>query len=174
MELNAFDGELAMAEAHDDAVGFGGDFEAARQRAVFDDERMIARGFEVLREIAKNGFAVVMNFAGLAVHDFFCADDFAAEGVADGLMAEANAENGDFPGEALDDGNAQAGFARGAWAGRNNDALGAHARDFVESDLVVAAHGEFLSELAEVLRQVVGERIVVVEQQNHWREAQLY
>lgn len=170
MELDAFDRKLPVAEAHDDAVGgFGGNFQAARERAAFDDERMVARGFEILREAAKNRLAVVMNFAGFAVHDFFRADDFAAERIADGLMAEANTEDGNFAGEALDDGHAQAGFARRARAGRNNDALRAHARDFVESDFVVAAHGEFLSELAEVLRQVVSERIVVVDEQNHVR-----
>ncbi len=171
VELDAFDGKLAVAEAHDDAVGgFGGDFEAARQRAAFHDERMVARSFEILREAAKNRSAVVVNFAGFAVHDFFRADDFAAERVADGLMAEANAENGNFSGETLDDGHAQAGFARRAGAGRNNDALGTHARDFVESDFVVAADGEFLPQLAEVLRQVVGEGVVVVEQQEHFRK----
>ena len=168
VELDAFDGKLAVAEAHDDAVGgFGGDFEAARQRAAFDDERMIARGFEILREAAKNRFAVVMNFAGLTVHDFFRADDFATERVADGLMAEADAENGNFAGEVLDDGHAQTRFARRAGAGRNNDAFGAHAGDFVECDFVVAADFELLPHLAEVLRQVVGERVVVVEEQNH-------
>ena len=39
--------------------------------------------------------------------------------------------------------------------------------DFLEGDLVVAADLELLPHLAEILRQVVGERIVVVEQQNH-------
>ncbi len=39
--------------------------------------------------------------------------------------------------------------------------------DFVERDFIVAPHFERLPHLAEVLRQVVGEGIVVVEQQQH-------
>jgi hypothetical protein len=41
--------------------------------------------------------------------------------------------------------------------------------DFFEGDLIVAAHLEFLPHLAKVLRQVIGERIVVVEKQDHFR-----
>ena len=40
---------------------------------------------------------------------------------------------------------------------------GCSARDLVERDLVVAAHQRRRAELAEVLREVVGERIVVVD-----------
>ena len=45
---------------------------------------------------------------------------------------------------------------------------GEQLRNFIERDLVVAANFEFLPHLAEVLRQVVSERIVVVEKQNHF------
>src|SRR5690348_11605439 len=130
-----------MAQAHDCAVGsFGGDFEAAGKRTAFNDERVVARGFEILRELAENRFAVVVNPAGFSVHDSFGAHNFAAESVADGLMSEADAENGNFSGEALHDGDAEAGFARRAWAWRNDDALRAYFLDFFERDFVVAAH----------------------------------
>ena len=51
--------------------------------------------------------------------------------------------------------------------GRNHDALRPQFLDFVERDLIVAAHFELLPHLAEILREVVGKRIVVVEQQKH-------
>ena len=92
VELDAFEFVAAVADAHDDAVvGFGGDGEFARKRFAFDDQRVIARGGEGLGEFAENIFAVVMDFAGLAVKEFWRANDFAAEGRADGLMAEADA-----------------------------------------------------------------------------------
>ena len=47
MELHALDLHLAVAQAHDDAVGRGGgDFEAVGQAFALDDERVVARGGE--------------------------------------------------------------------------------------------------------------------------------
>src|SRR5919201_519456 len=40
-------------------------------------------------------------------------------------------------------------------------------RDAIHGDLVVAIDGDFLSELGEVLHQVEGERIVVIDHQHH-------
>jgi hypothetical protein len=92
VKLDAFEFVAAVAEAHDDAVvSFGGDGEFARERFALDDERMVARGSERLRQLAENILAVVMDFAGFSVKEFRCANNFSAEGSADGLMAEANA-----------------------------------------------------------------------------------
>ena len=44
---------------------------------------------------------------------------------------------------------------------------GAERLDLLERDLVVAEHHHLLLELAEVLHEVVGERIVVVDHQQH-------
>ena len=92
MELDTFDFVAAVAEAHDDAIaGFGGDGQLSRKRFSLDDERMIARGRERLGQLAEDILSIVMNFTGLAVKEFWSANDFAAEGRADGLMAKANA-----------------------------------------------------------------------------------
>ena len=75
----------------------------ARKRFALDDQRMVARGGEMLRQsLRKIVFAVVMDFAGFAVHHFGRANHLAAECRADGLMAEANAEDWNFSCEALD------------------------------------------------------------------------
>jgi len=92
VELDAFEFMAAVAEAHDDAVvSFGGDGEFARKRFAFDDERMVARGSERLGELAENIFTVVMDIARFSVKEFRRANNFPAEGSADGLMAKANA-----------------------------------------------------------------------------------
>jgi hypothetical protein len=52
---------------------------------------MVARGREGLGQLAENILAVVMDFAGFSVKEFRRANNFSAEGSADGLMAEANA-----------------------------------------------------------------------------------
>ena len=110
-----------------------------------------------------------MDAAGLAVHQLGRAHDAAAEGLADGLMAEANAEQRHLAGKAADHVDADAGILRLARTGRDDDAIGLARGDFIERDLVVAAHFELLPQLAEVLRQVVGEGVVVIDQQDHRR-----
>ncbi len=54
-----------------------------------------------------------------------------------------------------------------AGPGRDADVLRRQTLDLVERDLVVAMHPHLLAQLAEVLDQVVGEAIVVVDHQQH-------
>ena len=103
VELDAFDFVAAVAKAHDDAViSLGGDGEFARQGFFLDDEGMVARCGKGVRQLAENIFVVVMNLARFAMEEFRRADDFAAERSADGLMAEAYTEDGEFSGQTLD------------------------------------------------------------------------
>ena len=47
VELDAVDGESFVLQAHDFAFGgFGGDFQDVGQGVAFDDERVVAGGFE--------------------------------------------------------------------------------------------------------------------------------
>src|SRR5260370_2376748 len=102
MELHAFDFVAAVTKAHDDAVvGFGGDGQLARQRFFLDDQGMVARGGEGIRQVAENISAVVMDLARFAMEEFGSADDFAAERGANGLVAEAQSENGKFSSHTL-------------------------------------------------------------------------
>ena len=118
-------------------------------------------------KFAEDRLVIVMNFAGFSVHHFRRANHPPAKRGADGLMSQADAQHRNFAREALDQRHADASFFRRAGPGRNHDALGRELLDFVERDLIVAANFELLPHLAEVLRQVVGERIVVVEKQDH-------
>ena len=56
VELHAFDRQLAMAQAHDEAVGLGGDFQFLGQAFPLDDQRVVARGNEILLQLAKMVF----------------------------------------------------------------------------------------------------------------------
>src|SRR5690348_7616131 len=64
---------------------------------------MIAGGHKILRQFAENGLAIVMDAAGFAVHQRGGAHHLAAESIANGLMAKANAKNRDFARELADD-----------------------------------------------------------------------
>ncbi len=76
---------------------------------------------------------------------------------------------GYFGREFLDEFDGDAGFLRSAGTGRDDDALWLAAIDFLNGDAVVAMDLEFATEFAEILGEVVGEGIVVVEKENHER-----
>ncbi len=104
MELHALDGELAVGEAHDLALGgLGGDLEVAREGLPAHQQRVVAGGLEAIGEPGEDALAPVADGARLPVHDPVGADDLAAEGLADGLVAEAHPEDGQAPGVAADD-----------------------------------------------------------------------
>jgi len=169
VELHAFDFVAAVTEGHDDAVvGLGGDRELARERFALNDQRMVARGGEGIRQLAENILAVVMDLARFAVEEFRGADDFAAERSANGLVAEAHTKDGKFSGEALDQLHGNARLLRRAWPWRNHNPFRLFPRDIFNADLIVAMHFHLASQLAQILRQVVSKRVVVVEQQNHF------
>ena len=106
VELHALDGQRLVAHAHDlvDAavvvLGPGGDFQAVGQALALDHQRVVAgRGRTDWAGPANTPWSVVEHRAGLAVHGRPRAHDLAAEGLADALVAEADAENRQLAGE---------------------------------------------------------------------------
>ena len=74
---------------------------------------------------------------------------------------------GDVAGHVADERNKDAGLAGRAGAGREQDAFGLECLDLVDGELVVTANYDFCTQLAKVLDKVVGEGIVVVEDEDH-------
>jgi hypothetical protein len=112
MELDAPDGKGFVADTHDFAfVGGSGDFKAIGECVAFDDEGMIAGGGERIGHVFEQLLFVVLNRRGFAVHHAVIDDDVGAEGVADALVAEADAENGNFAAEMANDIVGEAAFA---------------------------------------------------------------
>jgi hypothetical protein len=115
----------------------------------------------------EDALAVVLDLAGLAVHQALGADHLAAEGLADGLMAQANSKDGHFAGHVADQRNQNAGLAGRARAGREQNALGLERLDLFDGQFVVAMDLDLGAQFSQVLHKVVGKRIVVVEDENH-------
>ena len=69
--------------------------------------------------------------------------------------------------ERADDLVRQPGFARRARSRRHENALRLQRANLVERDLIVAPHLQLHVHLAEILHEVVGERIVVIYDQDH-------
>src|SRR6266498_5187198 len=115
MKLYSFDLFLAMTEAHDHTVAcLGRDLQTCRQAFTFDNQRMIATGFERRVEILKDRLAVMCDFRRLAVHNRGCPHDPPAESFANGLMAQANSQDRNAAGEMRDQGERYACLGRAA------------------------------------------------------------
>jgi len=157
-----------MAQAHDLAVlGSRGDLELGGETLLEHHQRVVARGIEVLLEIREDAATIVMDPGGLAVHLLARARDGAPERLADGLVSETDAEDRGGGVEASDQPERDARAVRIARPRGDDDALGPEPLHLVERDLVVARHVHARPELTHVLDQVVGERVVVIQHENH-------
>src|ERR1017187_2826896 len=119
VELDAPDGKLPVANAHDFAFGFGfgSDLEGVGECVALDKKRVITGGGERIGKADEKVATIVINLRCFAVHEAFGTDDFAAENMAHALMPEANTKRGDGRPKHLDDLVGEAGFAgrTGAW-----------------------------------------------------------
>src|SRR5205807_4176115 len=98
MELHAEHRQPRMAQRHNDALAVArAHFQFARQGALLDHQRMIAPGAQLPGRAAEERRAVVDDLVGLAVHRLGSADNLAAEGLPDALMAEADAKDRNAP-----------------------------------------------------------------------------
>src|SRR5579871_392079 len=118
MKLNALDQKLPVPHTHHFALfRLRRDLQAVRHGIALDDQRMVARGLERLGQAAKDALPGVMNARNLAMHDAVVADDLAAESRTDALMAQADTQDRDLPGEALNERHAHARLVGRAGAG---------------------------------------------------------
>ncbi len=81
-------------------------------------------------------------------------------------MAQANPEDGDAAGERLDHLHRDAGIARRAGTRRDDQMSCSEALRLIDGDRIVAAYVHVCTQHHEGLHQVVGERVVVVDQQH--------
>src|SRR5688500_12972885 len=94
VELHSVHRPFSVPYSHDDPlVRLGSDFEVPRQALPLDDKRMIARRLEVVRDIGEDAITLVPDARQLAMHQSWRPHHPTAEGLADRLMPEADAEN---------------------------------------------------------------------------------
>src|SRR5262245_4949212 len=94
----------------------------------------------------------------------------AAKGLANGLMTETNTEYRQLLTEMLKHVDGNAGVVRSSGTRRDDDSIRPQGRfDFGNRYFIVPAYLNALAQFTEILDQVVGERIVVVDNQKHCR-----
>ena len=165
VELDALGRQLAVAGAHHDVAEAGAELELVGQVGV-GDQRVVAAGDQRARQAGEDRPAVVLDLGVLAV-DRLALDDRAAEGLDQRLVAEADAEHRRAGlGEGADRLDRDPGLGRRAGAGRDDEAVGAALEQLADLGLVVADDLELGPELAQVLDEVVGEGVVVVDDED--------
>lgn len=168
MKLNAVDGQFPVTQSHDLALSrLRRDLETVRQGVAFHDQGVIAGRLEGGLDPFEKVFPVVNHRRGLPVHEPVGPDDIAAEHFADALVPEADAEERNRGSEGPDDISADSGLGRGAGSGRDTNPLGRLLANLIERDAVVPMHFHRGPQLSEILDEVVGERIVVVDDEEH-------
>ena len=113
------------------------------------------------------GLALVPDFRKLAMHRNRRAHDLAAERIADRLMAEADAEDGNGLRRLRDQIEADAGFFRRAGTGRKDDGFRVGHDDVAACHLIVAVNDDIRAQFTEIVHQVEGEAVVIVDKDNH-------
>ena len=159
-----------MLYGHDLADFVAGDnLEAIRQAVRCSDQRMIARYHGLFcQTLEQRLFGIHLYNTLLAVHELLRVLDAAAERLADGLMAEAHAEDGDAAAEPAYHFLADARVLRIAGTRRKDDVRGVQSLDFADGERVIAHYLDFRLNGRRLLKQVIGKRIVIVDQENHY------
>jgi hypothetical protein len=101
------------------------------------------------------------------MHQAACSDDIPAKVMAHGLVAQAHAEYRLPAGKGLDDVERDAGLMRRAWPGRQEDPVRVQGEGFLCRDLVIPEYPLLHAHLTEVLDEVVGKGIEVIDDEEH-------
>src|SRR5487761_2192499 len=168
MKLHAVDGILTMAQPHDETVcRLGGDFQRGGQRRALDDQAVVADRLERLRQPAQHTRARMLDQRSLAMNWLWRADHPPAKHLADTLMPQTDAQQRDTWPQRGDERIRDARLSWCAGARRDDNVRWRQRLHLRHAHLVVAPHIHLGAQLSEILVEVVGEAIVVIEQQNH-------
>src|ERR1700688_2182668 len=168
MKLPSFNLVPPMPQSHyDPVICLRGDHQLSRQTFPFHNQRVITRRRKWIRQLSKHALPIMMNLAGLAMKQRRRTLYLPAESRPNGLVPQAHAKNRKLPCQSLNQLHGDPRFLWRTRSRRNHNPLRFFTRDLLNANLIVAVHFHLASQLTQILRQVVGKRVVVIEQQNH-------
>src|SRR5205807_7539160 len=172
VKLQPGHGVARVPDGHDRPVlGAGRDAQLGGEPRAGDDERVVARRLERVREAGEQTTPVVADAGRLAVHRTPGAHDAGTVRGADALVPQAYAEDGDRRPEPPHDVRRNPRFARRTGPRGDDDMRRPKSLDLLVRRSVVASYNGLFSQLAHVAGQVVDERVVIVDQQDHGTRA---
>lgn len=128
---------------------------------------MVPRGGETFGHPSKDGLTLVTDFGNFAMHEPVCPHDIATEDMPNTLMAEADSKSGNARSKFFDHSTTDARLLWRAGTGGNADMIRLLFGDLIESDLIIPVNLHLRTHLSEVLDEVVGKGVVVVDDQEH-------
>src|SRR6266516_3455244 len=169
VELHAMDRQPRVRNAHDEMiVGFRRQCQLVRYAGAVDHERMVARGLERRVDAAEHAAAPMPDLGELAVDGDRRAHDPSAERLPDRLVAETHAENRNARRGLVDEIEADARLIGSARAGREHDRVRIGREHVGARELIVAMHHDLRAQSAEIMDEVEGEAVVIVDQYDHF------
>ena len=157
-------------DAHDlITLSTSGDFKVRVNRGWVNHQRVVARCDEWVRQTYKESAPIVMNGTGLTVHGDVIATNGHAVDITDRLVTKADTESRDAPLEMRKQRAADAGLLRRARAGRDHQVRGGKRLGARDIDGIIADDFDAQArvDLTEALDEVPGERVIVVNQEEH-------
>src|SRR5439155_2457482 len=143
------------------------DLDLRREGRLVDHQRVVATRLERRRQPGEHARAVVVDGRRLAVHGFGCADHPGSERCAQRLVPEADAQQRrsfvKYPYQFHE----AAGILRTPGAGGEDHALRLRGDELLRGGRVGPDHPSGLARSFDQLDQVVDERVVVVDHQDH-------
>src|SRR5258705_1833393 len=168
MELHSPRLVRLMTKRHDLVLGSPRDhLESRRETLARHEERMVAGRLEGIVDVEEDAAAVVDHGGGLAVDEALRAYVLSAEHLADALVTEADAKDRDRSRGLADELLADPRVVGPAGPWRDHDRVGGHREGVLHGDLVVPDHLRHVAQLSQVLNQIPGEGVVVVDHQDH-------
>src|SRR5271165_1467091 len=116
---------------------------------------------------AKYTIPFVQDWRGFPMHDAVSSDYLSPIDLTDALMPKTNAQHGDPRPKMTNKIVADPSLIRCSRSRRNADFLGAQLLNLIDGCPVIPPHHQFRAEFAKILNQVVGERVVVIQYQDH-------
>ena len=160
--------ELSMVESHDLAFSrLCGDGELIGQSLRRDNERMIARGGKWIWQSGENARSIMMDLGSFAVHQPLGVDDLSAKNFRDALVTQANTKQGHARREPAHDFFAYSCFGGSSRSRGDANMCRLQFGNFIKRDGVVTPNNRFTAKLAKILDEVVSERIVIIEDEQH-------
>ena len=131
-------------------------------------QAVVARGGERVRQAGEDALAGVVDRAGLAVHQALGADHLAAHGLADRLVAEADAEDRQVVRRARRSAPGRCRLRSGVQGpGDSTTASGRSASASCAVSASLRWTTRLRAQLVQVVDEVVGEAVVVIDDQDH-------
>jgi len=169
VKLKAPAGMGAVGDRHHQAIiGLGGHLQLRWQRASVDHKGVVAHHLQRVGQARKQAACMVPNRAGFAVHGNGCVDDPGTAVPCQALVTETDSEERNVC-EVLEDIGTHTevcGSLRTPGPRGEDDVGGREGANAGEVDAIVAHHYDLGPGAAEVVGEVPGEGVVVVDQQD--------